>query len=464
MKSNTRALLKALSINAVAACCVFAACHSIHKNGGQPNDASPNEADTNAEGQDDGGDDSSSTDSDPQEDAGKDSDPQGDAGKDSSPDSGMNLIDGQVHVLKGEGNGHFVPQGVLDLKAHTGDEWFINIYPLYYKAASEEVFAIVSRQHIIVIKVDDSYSLDHTRTLETPLLREDLSYGEEDLSGDGVVDLIVRENNSSRFLFFESDESEFLKPAPNLLDEDGSSLSVRHWTTGDFNHDGVGEVVLLTGGDLLIHLSYDGAEWRRTEMPLEDSCENGLLSAFDIDADGFLDLTITNAFAESCSIYFAQDALRFPSQASVIVERDPRVCEAVHNHHPLHDMDRDGSLDLLYQYTIAGSWECLTNYDSGHIAYGDGTGEFALEEFELWEPLFEVDRTGALAIGDVNMDGFADVVTISKDGIEAHVSKGPRAYDDAVVSLDHAWPRYVHAAHLMDLDGDGINDLIALTQ
>jgi hypothetical protein len=110
------------------------------------------------------------------------------------------------------------------------------------------------------------------------------------------------------------------------------------------------------------------------------------------------------------------------------------------------DLNVDGHLDLVATARLAEP--------SLHIWLGDGKGGFS-----PIAPTWTDIGCGALATGDINGDGFPDIVVASHFGsVQTLLSNGRGGFSEKILRRDDG---YV-AAQLADVNGDGHLDLILL--
>jgi hypothetical protein len=108
------------------------------------------------------------------------------------------------------------------------------------------------------------------------------------------------------------------------------------------------------------------------------------------------------------------------------------------------DLNRDGHLDLVATARLASP--------SLHMWLGDGTGRFSPVE-----PTWTDISYAALATGDINHDGFPDIVAAGHSGmVQTLLSDGKGGFTEKLLRGQDG---YV-AAQLADLNGDGHLDLI----
>ena len=112
----------------------------------------------------------------------------------------------------------------------------------------------------------------------------------------------------------------------------------------------------------------------------------------------------------------------------------------------LVDLNGDGHLDLVATARLTSP--------SLHIWLGDGKGGF-----NPITPTWSDVGYGALATGDINGDGFPDIVVASHfGGVQTLLSDGQGGFTEKILRKDDG---YV-AAQLADVNGDGHLDLILL--
>ena len=113
----------------------------------------------------------------------------------------------------------------------------------------------------------------------------------------------------------------------------------------------------------------------------------------------------------------------------------------------LADLNHDGHLDLAM--TLAGN-----GFEPGHLGvmlgHGDGTFDAQPTEFECGS------QPVALATGDVDGDGWPDVVVGTQAGF---INVFLNRRDDTFSRADYATPSAVSGVVVSDLDGDGLGDV-----
>jgi hypothetical protein len=172
------------------------------------------------------------------------------------------------------------------------------------------------------------------------------------------------------------------------------------------------------------------------------------LTAADLDRDGDLDILTGNNFTIDLWTNIGQGVF---TMSAVDMPHDVRVQDL----HPI-DVDLDGDIDI-----VAG------NFGKGVLVYiNDGSG--GLTAFEPAEPIFTL--TQAIAVGDVDGDGFPDMV-IANANSAADVKRinlgvdtfgAWLGFDEPLLLGGVAQSEMIHTGAIVmgDLDRDGDLDLV----
>ncbi|MBC8353202.1 MAG: VCBS repeat-containing protein [Planctomycetes bacterium] len=270
-----------------------------------------------------------------------------------------------------------------------------------------------------------------------------------DVDHDSTPDLIVANDLTGDIRVLHGlGNGEFQAPAIiGLNGTTPSSLAV-----GDLNGDGNVEFIVADdySHELAVVLTHDEGMYHVTEdLNLRHGDNPQAIAAVDFNADGFVDLATANALSDDVTILLGRNDGSFepPTYARLAFGDEPRSIV-------VGDINNDGVQDL-----VTGNW----GSDNISILYGDANGTIGEQR--------TISLTGgvapaAIAIGDLNGDGWADLVTAnskSRDSSEDHTisvvqSDGLGGFHRAVVlPLGHRGSP--SAVVIRDFNGDSRPDI-----
>jgi RHS repeat-associated protein len=217
-------------------------------------------------------------------------------------------------------------------------------------------------------------------------------------------------------------------------------------TLGDFNEDGIPDVITANTGIPLYSISNTvSIALGRTDGTFAPS--NNLIAgtspdfvtAKDLNGDHHLDFVVANRDSNSISVFLGNGDGTFAPKTDYLVGNTPTSVS-------IDDLNGDGTLDLL----VANSGD-----RQGTVLFGKGDGTFK----RLVTDYGVGTRPDALATDDLNGDGIADVVTANRDSnsLSILLGKADGSFESAATVAVGSTPTSVV---LKDINNDGKVDAI----
>ena len=208
----------------------------------------------------------------------------------------------------------------------------------------------------------------------------------------------------------------------NISSKKGTGLGIG---IGDFSNDGFADIFVANDGmqdqlwinqgdntfidqALLYGCSVDNTGKSKASMGVALS---------DIDNDGDLDLYVTTLFQETDSFFINSQGSMIDSTSRWGVAADTRVYTGWSI--ILNDFNNDGQVDL-YETTGRVRWQADQFDDADWLAEPNLLFTLEGEKFKLIEPLGGTSEplvytAHGAATGDINKDGFLDIIIVNKD-------------------------------------------------
>ena len=306
---------------------------------------------------------------------------------------------------------------------------------------------------------DGSFQVDPNRIGDSASIADPVQVIASDVDGDADFDLIVSSRVVPKLAVFlqASDGSYTVQPELSLglpSDVNGAfGLAAL-----DLDADGRTDIVAARGDELRLDIFYQSrpGDFTSTSQLLSNpalSEQAEFIQPGDFDGDGDLDLAFANRADNHVSMYIQTSPGTFvPSAQGAIGAGDFDGVTAL----AAGDLDGDGDLDL------AG---VLTGKSQVGIALQDDAGAF------LFDPLTgilggfpDTFRPRSLAIGDLDGDGDADIVTANTGGDNLSVFlQGPAGVFPKLPSFDLSNGQFTQRPNVvlaLDIDGDSDTDLV----
>jgi FG-GAP-like repeat len=221
---------------------------------------------------------------------------------------------------------------------------------------------------------------------------------------------------------------------------------------GDFNKDGHMDFVIANGGtnDLWIYLGNgDGTFQLPQIIPLTKGLTPVYIAAADLRGIGVLDLIVAEFDTSTIGVLLGNGDGTFAYEQEHLLPQPPGALV-------INDFNHDGRLDIVSVMVTLSSDQLGVQYLATLI--GDGTGSFAAPMVTL-NPGF-YSTADSIASGDVNSDGFPDVL-ITGPGIEnsqVYLNVGDGTFTPGATVIGNGPFNILQAGQLADVNGDGCLD------
>jgi hypothetical protein len=263
-----------------------------------------------------------------------------------------------------------------------------------------------------------------------------------DFDSDGVLDLAVTDNHGSITFLKGNGGGTF-----SLKGTSSTGSSFNSWTIGDFNHDGIPDLALISSVVLIYRGNGDGTFSASTAAPTPIG--GNTIVAGDFNGDGQTDLAVSNATTGTVTILLGNGDETFQVGQSITFDATfgVRLLAA--------DLNEDGKLDLAVTHQVLPSYEPAVT-----VLLGNGDGTFSPT---AQSPVTVTGRYGStsaadLAFGDFNGSGHASLAI--DYGGNGQIQVLPGVGDGTLGSAVQVFSDHLLAAICVaDFNGDGSSDI-----
>ena len=282
-----------------------------------------------------------------------------------------------------------------------------------------------------------------------------------DLNNDGYPDLVIGAYNAKKAYVYYGGHSFDNTSDVDITDHTGeSNFGYSVANAGDLNSDGYTDLVIgaCGGGANKAFVYYGGPSFdNSSDVTIADHTTgnfgNSVANAGDLNNDGYTDLVIGAYGVNKAFVYYGGPSFDGTSDVSVTDHTGEILFgQSVAN---VGDLNNDGYTDLVIG--AGGANKAFVYYGGSSF---DGTSDVSITD-HTGETYFGISVANA---GDLNNDGYPDLVIGAYNAKKAYVYYGGPSFDNTsdVSITDHTGETFfgISVANAGDLNNDGYADLV----
>ena len=220
---------------------------------------------------------------------------------------------------------------------------------------------------------------------------------------------------------------------------------------GDFNEDGHMDVAISNGGDNTVYvlLGKGDGTFQVPRILYTQGQAPDWITATSLRNNGHLDLVVSDGDSNSVEVFLGKGDGTFQAGVQVALPQIPTFVLA-------GDYNKDGNQDIVVGFVV----EPGVGQPQFEVLFGDGSGGFSTGIFPPPIQVIDPAPTGWIASGDLNRDGYLDLVTTITGGAAiTYLNQGGKSFAKSAPFGPDDAPMVVE---LGDMDEDGCLDAVEL--
>ncbi len=266
----------------------------------------------------------------------------------------------------------------------------------------------------------------------------DMAFG--DVDNDGDLDLVETGNANQGEIFLNDGDGTFDTTSYTF----GSGNTLTQIALGDLNGDGYLDIAAIGDNPNKVYLNDGDGTFDTTSNDIGFGVW-GSIALGDVNGDGYLDIIAGwgDPFIPNPSTVFLNDGDGTFDSLFSQFSLDGAIVGTV----AMADVDKDGDLDIVAGDIVGQSRVYLNNFGGADWSSSNSFGSM-------------LGVTQSLAVGDLNGDGFPDIVATNGANTTIYLNDGDGTCDTTTYNLGIN----VYEVALGDMDHDGSLDIIAAIQ